>query len=99
MPHCLYNSQLCTHLCLSGCLWIYLENVRGVVYSRLVERMDPVLTVLCSTVWLLSCDVDVRLCREEADRNQTACQHFQHHILVRNEQMDRAKSWQRAVGS
>ncbi|XP_043977147.1 protein SFI1 homolog isoform X6 [Gambusia affinis] len=28
-----------------------------------------------------SCDVDVRLCREEADRNQTACQHFQHHIL------------------
>ncbi|XP_043977142.1 protein SFI1 homolog isoform X2 [Gambusia affinis] len=23
----------------------------------------------------------VRLCREEADRNQTACQHFQHHIL------------------
>lgn len=88
MPHCLYNSQLCT--CLSGCLWVYQEKVRGVVYGGLVERMHPVLTDLCSTVWLLSCDVDVQLCREEADRNQTACQHFQNHLLVRNEQMDRA---------
>lgn len=93
MPHCLYNSQLCT--CLSGCLWVYQEKVRGVVYGGLVERMHPVLTDLCSTVWLLSCDVDVQLCREEADRNQTACQHFQNHLLVRNEQMDRAPAGSR----
>lgn len=33
--------------------------------------------------WFLSSLVDVKLCREKAERNQTACQHFHNRLLVR----------------